>query len=72
LVNQLARKLETAGFMEPIDALLADIAIRVQLSATHYGKAESRNQTISEYLDREGSPLQGLADLTVSAGVDGD
>jgi hypothetical protein len=67
-VNQLARKLETAGFMEPLDALLADITIRVQLSATDYGKAESRYQTISEYLDREGSPLRGLVDLLYPQG----
>ncbi|MGE0282189.1 MAG: nucleotidyltransferase [Rhizobiaceae bacterium] len=67
-MNQLARKLETAGFMEPLDALLADIAIRVQLSATDYGKAESRYQTISDYLDREGSPLRGLVDLLYPQG----
>jgi hypothetical protein len=67
-VNQLARKLETAGFMEPLDALLADIAIRVQLSATDYSKAESRYQTISEYLDREGSQLRGLVDLLYPQG----
>ena len=67
-MNQLARKLETAGLMEPIDTLLADIAIRVQLSATDHRKAESRYQTISEYLDREGSPLRGLVDLLYPQG----
>jgi hypothetical protein len=54
--------------MEPLDALLADIAIRVQLSATDYGKAESRYETISDYLDREGSVLRGLVDLLYPQG----
>lgn len=67
-MNQILRNLETSGFMDPLDALLADIAIRVQLSATDYGKAESRYQTISDYLDRDGSPLQGLVDLLYPQG----
>lgn len=67
-MNQLTRTLEAAGFLEPLDALLADIAIRVQLSATDYGKAESRYQTISDYLDREGSALRGLVTLLYAQG----
>lgn len=67
-MNQILRSLEASGFMDPLDALLADIAIRVQLSATDYGKAESRYQTISAYLDRDGSPLRGLVDLLYPQG----
>jgi hypothetical protein len=67
-MNQLARKLEADGFPQPLDALLADVAIRVQLSATDYGKAESRYHTINEYLDRDGSPLHGQVNLLYPQG----
>ena len=39
-MNQIARILESDGLMEPLDMLLADVAIRVQLTATDHGKAE--------------------------------
>jgi Second Messenger Oligonucleotide or Dinucleotide Synthetase domain len=56
-VNQLVRLLESDDLLEPLDMLLADVAIRVQLSATDYGKAEGRYHTINSHLDREGSLL---------------
>ena len=68
LMNQLVRHLETAGFLQPLDALLADVAIRVQLSATDYGKAESRYHTMNDHLDREGSALRGLVNLMYPQG----
>jgi hypothetical protein len=58
-MNQLARLLESDGFVEPLDALLADVAIRVQLSATDYDKAEARYHTINNHLERDGSLLRG-------------
>jgi len=42
------------------DALLLEIAKRIQLSPTNYRLAVERYQTISDYLDREGSPLYGV------------
>lgn len=42
------------------DALLLEIAKRVQLSPTNYRLAVERYQTIGDYLDREGNPLAGL------------
>lgn len=42
---------------EPLDALLADIAIRVQLSETNYRKAVERYRAVHEYIERDGSPL---------------
>jgi hypothetical protein len=45
---------------DPLDALLADIAIRVQLPPGLHAKALQRNSSIQEYLEREGSPLGGL------------
>jgi len=43
----------STALRDPVDILLADIAIRVQLTATDYGKAVSRYQTINEWLDVE-------------------
>ncbi len=39
------------------DYLLADIAIRIQLSPTNYKKAVERYEAINTYLDRQSSPL---------------
>lgn len=41
-------------------ALLAEIAVRVQLPPSRHAVAEKRYHTLSEWLDRPGSPLQGL------------
>lgn len=48
---------------EPLDALLADIAIRIQLSETNYNKAVARYQAIQDHIQREGSPLKDLVSL---------
>ncbi len=50
------------------DLLLADLAIRVQLSRTGHDRAEQRYQTLGEWLDRDGSPLQGQVELTYPQG----
>lgn len=42
-----------------IDTLLADIAIRVQLPASSHQRAIERESTIRDWIDRDGSPLQG-------------
>ncbi|MGH8414710.1 MAG: nucleotidyltransferase domain-containing protein [Gammaproteobacteria bacterium] len=67
-MNQSVRPPESNGFAEPLDTLLADVAIRVQLSATDYGKAESRYHTINEHLDRDGSLLRGHVNLVYPQG----
>ncbi len=54
--------------IEPIDVLLADTAIRIQLSRTDYGKAEARYRTISEWLDRPTSPLKDRVNLVYAQG----
>ena len=43
---------------DPADILLADVAIRVQLSRTDYDKAVSRYRTIKDWIERDGSPLK--------------
>ena len=51
------------AFDLPLDWLYADIAIRIQLSATAHGKAVQRYETIADRLDRDDSPFKGLIDL---------
>jgi hypothetical protein len=42
------------------DILLADVALRIQLSPSQYDIAVSRYQTIAKWLERSGSSLAGL------------
>ena len=44
------------------DLLLADVAIRVQLSPTAYGKAVARHETIKRWIERAKSPLCGCVE----------
>jgi hypothetical protein len=53
---------------EPVDVLLGDVAIRVQLSRTDYRKAEQRYDTLGQWIDRKGSPLQGRVQLVYAQG----
>lgn len=47
-----------APLSEPADILLADIAIRVQLTPTQYSLAEQRYTTVQQWIERSGSPLE--------------
>ncbi len=51
------------AFDQPLDQLYADIAIRIQLSATAHGKAVQRYETIADGLERDDSPFKGLIEL---------
>ena len=51
-------KTNSMQLAEPLDMLLADVAIRVQLSRTDYNKAVDRYQTINDWIERDGSPLE--------------
>lgn len=53
---------------EPVDVLLADVAIRVQLSRSDYQKAEQRYRTLAEWIDRPGSPLAGRVEIVYAQG----
>lgn len=64
----IGRLQDSTALRDPIDILLADTAIRVQLTATDYGKAVSRYQTINEWLEREDSPLWGRVRLLYAQG----
>ena len=48
---------------DPVDLLLADVAIRIQLSQTDYNKAVSRYRTINDWIERQGSPLKDRVEL---------
>ncbi len=48
--------------------MLAEIALRIQLSPTDHGKAVGRYETVSDWIDRPDSPLCGLVELTYAQG----
>lgn len=47
-------------FLHPLDAILADIAIAVQLPPGLHLKACGRYEAVREFAERPGSPLEGL------------
>lgn len=51
-----------------VDELLADIAIRIQLSPTQHHLATERYERLDQWIQRDGSPLYGLVDLTYAQG----
>ena len=46
----------------PQDILLADVAVRIQLSPTEYEQAVSHYAVMAAWIDRPDSPLYGLVD----------
>lgn len=66
--TQSVRRLLRPPLSEPVDLLLADIAIRVQLSSTAYRKAEERYETLGNWIDRQDSPLTGRVQLVYPQG----
>lgn len=58
-----------AGFTPDLaDILLADVAIRIQLSKTDHDKAVVRFDTMKDWIDREGSSLRGMVSLLYAQG----
>ena len=53
---------------EPVDLLLADIAIHIQLSATDFRKMEERYKALRDYIDRPGSLLRGRVQFVYPQG----
>ena len=53
---------------DPADILLADVAIRIQLSRTDYSKAVQRYQTINDWIERDESPLKDRVELFYAQG----
>ena len=52
----------------PVDILLADVAIRIQLSQSDYDRAVARYMAINRWIEREGSPLKDRVDLFYAQG----
>ena len=55
-------------FTDSVDTLLADIAIRIQLSQTAHRKADERYQALSDWIERESSPLAERVELSYPQG----
>ncbi|HMN39058.1 MAG TPA: nucleotidyltransferase [Hyphomicrobium sp.] len=58
---------EVAGYTA-LDIMLADIAVRIQLSPTDYQLAIDHYQAIAEWIDNKDSPLFGLVELFYAQG----
>ena len=54
---------QTQMFVEPADVLLADVAIRIQLSPTAYKTAVQRHESIKTWIERADSSLYRLVEL---------
>lgn len=50
------------------DVLLADVAARIQLAPSDYAEAEKRYHALAAWIERDGSPLQGLVGLVYGQG----
>ena len=61
-LNQLAPFNEQISKFSPLDVLLADVAIRVQLTPTEYMTANQHYKVMGDWIDRPESPLHGLVD----------
>jgi Second Messenger Oligonucleotide or Dinucleotide Synthetase domain len=66
-VNFNSRSLKS-GLPEVVDTLLADIAIRIQLTRTDHDKAVDRFDVMRDWIDRPASPLRGLVRLMYPQG----
>lgn len=55
--------LNKPNVLELNDGLFTDLAIRIQLSQTDYNKAVERYETISQWIERDGSPLKNRVQL---------
>lgn len=60
--------LRQSQLTSPIDVLLADIVIRLQLNRTAYREAVDRYETIQKWIDRDESPLRGRVDACYPQG----
>lgn len=54
--------LQQISKMTPADVMLADVAVRIQLSPTDYQRAVKRYQSMNDWLDRDDSPIHGLVE----------
>lgn len=67
-MNYTDRTLREIANFSPLDVMLADIAVRIQLSPTDYQRAVDHYHAIHKWIEREGSPLFGLVQAFYSQG----
>ena len=69
-VNHNPQNIDSNGRYQanPLDLLLADIAIRIQLSRTDYAKAVQRYESVCQWIERDRSLLSGLVELFYAQG----
>ncbi|MCW2282573.1 hypothetical protein M2323_000334 [Rhodoblastus acidophilus] len=58
-MNRLKIPQEEDPFLNPLDTILADIAVNVQLPPGLHDKATERYEAVRNYAERDGSPLKG-------------
>ncbi len=67
-MNYTDKFLREIANYSPADIMLADIAIRIQLSPTDYQKAIDHYHAIHEWIERDESPLFGLVEAFYTQG----
>jgi hypothetical protein len=67
-MNYSDRFLREIANYSPLDVMLADIGIRIQLSPADYQRAVEHYHAINEWIDREDSPLHGLVEGVYAQG----
>ena len=61
-MNYTDRTMREIASFSPLDVMLADIAVRIQLSPTDYQRANGHYHAIHDWIEREESPLFGLVE----------
>src|SRR5687767_14028392 len=61
-MNYSDKALREIATFSALDVMLADVAVRVQLTPTDYQKAIDHYHAIHEWLERDDSPLFGLVE----------
>ncbi len=67
-MNYSDRYLRQIASYPMVDVMLADVAIRIQLSPTDYQLAVDHYHAINEWLERDDSPLSGIRPRLLRAG----
>jgi hypothetical protein len=67
-MNYTDRFLRETACYSVLDVMLADIAIRIQLTPTDYQAAIAHYEAINEWIDRDESPLHGRVQLLYPQG----
>ncbi len=57
-MNRMTHDFELDPLQDPLDALLVDIAVRVQLPPGLHEKACGRGEAVCKHMERDGSPLK--------------